>query len=98
MTPWLIAAGFFGASIVFFGALLIRAIVADLRPRGEIADAPEERPRGRLYMTRAATNRVLIPHERDCQDLPTWERLAALYCVPDGGEPMSIAWYADGAR
>jgi hypothetical protein len=88
VTPWLIAAGFFGASIVFFGALLIRAIVADLRPRGEVAehlDIAEERPaRGRLYMTRAATNRVLIPHERDCQDLPTWERLAALYLVPEG--------------
>jgi hypothetical protein len=59
-------------------------VVRFLRTRGEVAEAPEERPRGRLYMTRAATNRVLIPHERDCQDLPTWERLAALYLVPEG--------------
>jgi hypothetical protein len=60
-------------------------VVRFLRTRGEVADAPEPvQPRGRLYMTRAATNRVLIPHERDCQDLPTWERLAALYLVPEG--------------
>jgi hypothetical protein len=59
-------------------------VVRFLRTRGEVADAPEPaQPRGRLYMTRAATNRVLIPHERDCQDLPTWERLAALYSIPE---------------
>jgi hypothetical protein len=83
----IVVAALAGLAACAVAITLLLVFDPSMRGRGEWAehpDVPEEQaPRGRLYMTRAATNQVLIPHERDCQDLPSYERLAALYSIPE---------------
>jgi hypothetical protein len=45
--------------------------------------APVARRPGRVYLSRAATNRRLAQLDRECRDLPTWDQLAALYSIPE---------------